>query len=213
MLGCAHTSRCNSASVTHPHFPLPRSLSEIWVSVKAKTTDKRSRQVTKRRWGFKASKAGVVLGSAPHTNISSITVDDASLSAEHARIALSDTGDVVIIPAGRTYLLIGQGARSAGLFQLSKDHVIKMGACSLQVTDVCYAASESGVCVPPAHQLSAERARRAAAAASHRLGRVNSDASPPFDSESAAGAAMVNERTAAAMADSKSVLVAEKMVL
>ena len=103
---------------------------ELWVTVRAKTTDKRTREVTTKRWGFKASRAGVTIGSDPGA---SICIDDASLSGEHAQICLTDSGDVGVVTLGRTYLLIGQGDRSAGPVPLAKDTVMKLGACSLQV--------------------------------------------------------------------------------
>lgn len=86
--------------------------------------------MTTRRWGFKASRAGVTIGSDP---AALICIEDASLSGEHAQICLLDSGDVGLVTMGRTYLLIGQGDRSNGPVPLAKDTVMKLGACSLQV--------------------------------------------------------------------------------
>lgn len=113
-----------------PDSAVASGANELWVTVRAKTTDKRTREVTTKRWGFKASRAGVTIGSDPGA---SICIDDASLSGEHAQICLTDSGDVGVVTLGRTYLLIGQGDRSAGPVPLAKDTVMKLGACSLQV--------------------------------------------------------------------------------
>jgi hypothetical protein len=103
------------------------------VTVKAKTTCKRSRQVTKKRWAFKATRGGVTIGA--DKAVCNIPIDDASLSPEHARVVLSEDGEVLLHGGGRTYYLIGQGARSSGLHPLESGQVVKMGACSLQVVE------------------------------------------------------------------------------
>jgi hypothetical protein len=107
---------------------------EIWITVKAKTTDKSTRAVSRKRWDFRASATGVMLGCDRAAHIS---INDANLSPEHAKIFLTPEGAVAVQPIGRVYLLIGQMDRSNGPVALEKDQVVKMGACSLQIADTC----------------------------------------------------------------------------
>lgn len=102
--------------------------------MRAKTTDKGTHSVSKKHWAFRASKAGVVIGSDKACGISIL---DSNLGGSHARIFLNDEGSVTLESNGRVYLLIGQGARSNGPVTLEKDQVVKMGACSMMVADTC----------------------------------------------------------------------------
>jgi hypothetical protein len=114
-------------------------VSDLWVTVKAKTTCKRTRAVLlKKRWAFRASLRGVTIGS---DHSCAIPIEDGSMAGEHARIGLDEQGNVTLRSSARTYYLLGQGPRPdpPRRHQLEKDHVVKMGACSLQVTDLCIA--------------------------------------------------------------------------
>lgn len=102
--------------------------------MKAKTTCKRTRAVHKKKVAFLASTRGLSIGASADADLS---LDDANLNPMHARLRLSDEGLVHLEAYGRTYFLIGQGIRSAGLHEIVKDQVVKMGACSLQVTETC----------------------------------------------------------------------------
>lgn len=102
--------------------------------------------MVKGTWAFPASKEGVVLGrgnadgSATSTTSQGVCmIQDPSIAAEHARVSLTDDGTgVALVSTGRCYMLIGQGARFRLAPQtLAKGSVLKMGACSLQVTDLC----------------------------------------------------------------------------
>jgi hypothetical protein len=144
----------------------------VWVHVKTKTTDKRTRNVTQRKWGFRATGAGVVLGSAGAE--CDITVDDPALSPQHVRIALADDGDGVLLTAlGRTYLLIGQGSRSGQCVPLEREQVVKMGACSLAVVDTVLSVAERQA------RLAAAAAATAAAKAGAAAAAAAAAASPP----------------------------------
>mmetsp|Transcript_13874 Transcript_13874/g.48323 ORF Transcript_13874/g.48323 Transcript_13874/m.48323 type:complete len:491 (-) Transcript_13874:4878-6350(-) len=148
---------------------------ELWVSVKAKTTCKRTRAVHKKKVAFLASTRGMSIGSSTEADLS---LDDANLNPMHACLRLTDDGMVHLEAFGRTYFLIGQGIKSAGLHQIVKDQVVKMGACSLQVTETCVesqwrkAAAESKAV---ADARAAAHAREIAERASTTTGADGSD--------------------------------------
>lgn len=121
--------------------------SDLWVTIKARTTCKRTRAVDKKHWAFRASAKGVVLGAGRDCDI---VVADASLAAAHCRISLTEGHTVQLAALARVYMLIGQGLRNEvrpargaahNGVAVDKDCVIKMGACSLAVTDICIASS------------------------------------------------------------------------
>lgn len=111
----------------------------MWVAITVKTTDKISRSVVRRRWGFRASTAGVLLGK---NSMCGISLPDPNLSDCHARIFLNADGQVAFEPISRVYLLIGQGDRSNGPVALERGQVVKLGACSLEVSEAVATAAE-----------------------------------------------------------------------
>lgn len=72
--------------------------------MKAKTTDKRTREVKKKKIQFLASTTGKTVGSATSCDLH---VDDSNVSALHARVGLGEDGNAYIHTTGRTYFLIG----------------------------------------------------------------------------------------------------------
>ncbi len=76
--------------------------------MKAKTTDKRTREVKKKKIHFSATTGGKTVGSASTCDLH---VDDSNVSALHARVGLGDDGNAYIHTSGRTYFLIGACAR------------------------------------------------------------------------------------------------------
>jgi len=105
---------------------------DLWVTVKTKTTDKRTRAVKKRKVIFKATVEGTTMGSA---DACAIAVDDGNMLPLHAKVETRD-GVSHLTCSGRTYYMIGQGMKNSGPHVLLKDHVVKMGACSLQVAEI-----------------------------------------------------------------------------
>lgn len=74
------------------------------ITMKAKTTDKRTREVKKKKIQFRADPTGKTVGSTPTCDL---FVDDANVSGVHARVGLGDDGNAYIHTSGRTYFLIG----------------------------------------------------------------------------------------------------------
>ena len=80
-----------------------------------------------------------------------LRVTDSAFSPEHVRIFLSPPaagatevgghaprGDLILACSGaRTYFQLGQGTRSSGPIPIERNAVIKLGACSLAVSDLC----------------------------------------------------------------------------
>lgn len=89
-------------STTFHHYCCPSSHRRI--TVKAKTTDKRTREVKKKKIQFLATTTGKAIGSAATCDL---TVDDSNVSAIHARVGLGEDGNAYIHTTGRTYFLIG----------------------------------------------------------------------------------------------------------
>lgn len=114
---------------THAHVAPCR------VTLKAKTTCKRTRAVKTKKVAFRATRAGTTLGAGASCDV---VLEDSYLSPAHAVIAVDEAGRVVLTSSARTYWLIGQGGKlTTGMHPLCKSQVVKMGACSLQVTDTC----------------------------------------------------------------------------
>lgn len=107
---------------------------DLWVTLKAKTTCKRTRAIKKKKMTFQPTEAGISIGSGEESDFS---LEDSNLQALHASVVQRADGSIVLETLGRTYFLIGQGVKSTGPHKLEKDQVVKMGACSLQVTDTC----------------------------------------------------------------------------
>lgn len=124
------------------------------VTLKAKTTCKRTRAVQKCNVKFRASRAGTTIGSGADCDV---CIMDASLNAEHSRVYLRADSEVVFESVGRTYFLIGggSGGSASALHVMEPDQVVKMGACSLQVTHTVG-------CLTPSEQAAAAHAARLA---------------------------------------------------
>ena len=77
-----------------------------------------------------------------------MVVPDPSMAAVHGVVVVSG-GELVLLSSGRTYLLIGGGGEEGAApithprFPLQKDAIIKCGACSLAVTDICLSGAGS----------------------------------------------------------------------
>lgn len=112
---------------------------ELWVTLKAKTTCKRTRAVKKKKISFVPSEVGHLVGAGSACDL---VLEDSNLSSVHARVHLTAEG-VMLQTKGRTYYLIGQGVKTTGPHVLEKDQVVKMGACSLQVTGTCVKPRDS----------------------------------------------------------------------
>ena len=115
--------------------------------MKATTTDKRSRAIVNKKIKFRASSAGTWIGSAGDCDL---CLDDANVSAHHLRVFADEKGNVTLLSTGRTYLLIGQGAKSSGKHSVEKGQIIKMGACSLLVNETCIEPDPNSVPKPAA---------------------------------------------------------------
>lgn len=110
---------------------------DVTITLKAKTTCKRTRAVKKKKLSFSPTLTGHTIGSASSCDF---VLDDSNLAPVHARIELMPDGSLHLRSTGRTYYLIGQGVQSTGPHMLERDQVVKMGACSLQITDTCVEA-------------------------------------------------------------------------
>lgn len=116
---------------------------DLWVTVKAKTTEKNTRRSTRQQWLFRASTHGVQLGRAPSGP--ACEVNDASMQPVHARIALvvppgGDTPPYVELRVeGRTYFLVGRKGSPGWPQPLHVGSTLKLGACSLEVLDAVVA--------------------------------------------------------------------------
>jgi len=157
------------------------------VTVKAKTTDKATRQVNSRRWGFRASPDGVTLGTSKDCGIN---VPDNNLTPLHGRIFLNAEGRVAFDPLSRVYLLIGQGERSNGPVALERGQVVKLGACSLEVSDTCATAVD--------HEARMRRVQSAAAAAAAKASGRGSGVSSAVVAAVGAAARLLPEAAGAA---------------
>jgi len=82
----------------------------------------------------------VYLGSSTDADL---YVNDTNLSGRHVRISKDGMGVPVMDALARTYLMVGQGRQQSSAHQLKPDDIIKMGACSLQVTEVCCAGASA----------------------------------------------------------------------
>jgi hypothetical protein len=160
---------------------------EIWVTVKAKTTDKATRQVNSRRWGFRASPDGVTLGTSKDCGIN---VPDNNLTPLHGRIFLNAEGRVAFDPLSRVYLLIGQGERSNGPVALERGQVVKLGACSLEVSDTCATSAD--------HEARMRRVQSAAAASAAKVSGRGSGVSSAVVAVVGAAARLLPEAAGAA---------------
>lgn len=119
----------------------------VRVTLKATTTCKRTRAVKKKKVVFRATAEGTSIGSLQAE--SDIHIDDPNLSSVHGHIIRTEAG-VALRTEGRTYFLIGQGPTTdVTVHKLEKTQIIKMGACSLQITDVCTARTDERVFLPP----------------------------------------------------------------
>lgn len=103
------------------------------VTVSAKTTCKHTRETRRRRFVFQPTREGSTVGTSSEADM---MIDDPNMAAIHGRVSLREDGGVMLETLGRTYELIGQGNRSSGLYQLHKGQVVKMGACSLLISDL-----------------------------------------------------------------------------
>lgn len=119
---------------------------DLWVTVKAKTTDKVTRRCTRAQWLFRSSTAGVTLGH--NTTIRGgrpgCEIKDSSMLPVHARIALvvppnGDSPYVELRVEGRTYFLVGRKGSHSTPHPLCTGNTLKLGACSLQVMDTVFA--------------------------------------------------------------------------
>lgn len=107
---------CDATDAEEPQFsasacPCPvacAAADEVWVQLKARTTDKTTRAVVEHRWAVRASKAGVTLGSDAAT--AGIAIADSAVSAGNARLLLTAAGEVAVEPQGRVYSMVGQRA-------------------------------------------------------------------------------------------------------
>ena len=81
--------------------------------MKAKTTDKRTREVKKKKIQFQATLSGKSVGSASTCDLH---VDDSNVSAIHARVGMGEDGNAYIHTTGRTYFLIGACAGACGVW-------------------------------------------------------------------------------------------------
>lgn len=104
---------------------------EFVVTLRAKTTCKRTRAIKNKKASFTVTRAGTVIG----TTGADVVIDDSYLSPDHCVIRINEAGNVELVATNRTYWLIGQGMRTTGMHKLEVDQVVKMGACSLQVTE------------------------------------------------------------------------------
>lgn len=64
---------------------------------------------------------------------------DTNLGGRHVKIVCDERGMPAIEAVNRTYYMVGQGRHQSASHQLRKDDILKMGACSLQVTELCCA--------------------------------------------------------------------------
>lgn len=73
--------------------------------MKAKTTDKTTREVLKKKLQFRADSVGKTVGSALSCDLH---VADPNVSAVHLCVNLSEDGQVYLHSLGRTYVLVGE---------------------------------------------------------------------------------------------------------
>lgn len=65
-----------------------------------------------------------------------IHIDDTNLQAEHVKVHLTPDKRPALFPFARTYFLIGQAGCESYSHTLEREQIIKLGACSLLVTDM-----------------------------------------------------------------------------
>jgi hypothetical protein len=105
--------------------------------VKVRTTDKTTHVTRRRRFVVSLNGGPVTVGSGPDAALR--VTDDPALAPVHFALVAAAPGSsapwALMRPVARTYALIGQGTFSMGAQTLHAGAVLKLGACSLSVTD------------------------------------------------------------------------------